>query len=56
MSSTAFYDIYDLYWIFQSLLMGCSTKHTGAHSKVILYDQSVRNQVGGAHNVVTFDL
>jgi hypothetical protein len=32
-----------------------SAKHTGAHSKVILYDQSVRNQVGGGQNVLLTD-
>jgi hypothetical protein len=30
-------------------------KHTNAHSKVILYDQSVRNQVGGGQNVLLTD-
>lgn len=32
-----------------------SAKHTGAHSKVILYDQSVRNQVGGGQNILLTD-
>jgi hypothetical protein len=32
-----------------------SAKHTGAHSKVILYDQSVRNQVGGGQNTLLTD-
>jgi hypothetical protein len=30
-------------------------KHSSAHSKVILYDQSVRNQVGGGQNVLLTD-
>ena len=29
-----------------------SAKHAGAHSKVILYDQSIRNQVGGGQNTL----
>ena len=32
-----------------------SAKHTNAHSKVILYDQSVRNRVGGGQNVLLTD-
>jgi hypothetical protein len=32
-----------------------SAKHSGAHSKVILYDQSVRNRVGGGQNVLLTD-
>ena len=32
-----------------------SAKHTGAHSKVILYDQSVRNRVGGGQNILLTD-
>ena len=32
-----------------------SAKHTNAHSKVILYDQSVRNQVGGGQNILLTD-
>ena len=32
-----------------------SAKHTSAHSKVILYDQSVRNQVGGGQNILLTD-
>ena len=32
-----------------------SAKHTNAHSKVILYDQSVRNQVGGGQNFLLTD-
>ena len=28
-----------------------SAKHASAHSRVILYDQSVRNQVGGGQNI-----
>ena len=32
-----------------------SAKHAGAHSKVILYDQSVRNQVGGGKNILLTD-
>ena len=32
-----------------------STKHVSAHSKVILYDQSVRNQVGGGQNILLTD-
>ena len=32
-----------------------SAKHAGAHSKVILYDQSVRNQVGGGQNILLTD-
>jgi len=32
-----------------------SAKHSGAHSKVILYDQSVRNQVGGGQNILLTD-
>ena len=32
-----------------------SAKHAGAHSKVILYDQSVRNQVAGGQNTLLTD-
>ena len=32
-----------------------SAKHANAHSKVILYDQSVRNRVGGGQNVLLTD-
>jgi hypothetical protein len=32
-----------------------SAKHASAHSKVILYDQSVRNQVGGGQNILLTD-
>ena len=32
-----------------------AAKHTTAHSKVILYDQSVRNQVGGGQNILLTD-
>ena len=32
-----------------------SAKHTNAHTKVILYDQSVRNQVGGGQNILLTD-
>jgi hypothetical protein len=32
-----------------------SAKHTSTHSKVILYDQSVRNQVGGGQNILLTD-
>ena len=32
-----------------------SAKHTSAHPKVILYDQSVRNQVGGGQNILLTD-
>jgi hypothetical protein len=32
-----------------------SAKHTSAHSKVILYDKSVRNQVGGGQNILLTD-
>ena len=32
-----------------------AAKHTNAHSKVILYDQSVRNQVGGGQNILLTD-
>ena len=32
-----------------------TAKHTNAHSKVILYDQSVRNQVGGGQNTLLTD-
>ena len=32
-----------------------AAKHVGAHSKVILYDQSVRNQVGGGQNILLTD-
>ena len=32
-----------------------SAKHVGAHSKVILYDQSVRNQVAGGQNTLLTD-
>ena len=32
-----------------------SAKNTSAHSKVILYDQSVRNQVGGGQNILLTD-
>lgn len=32
-----------------------SAKHTNAHSKVILYDQSVRNRVGGGQNILLTD-
>ena len=32
-----------------------SAKHTNAHSKVILYDQSVRNRVGGGQNTLLTD-
>jgi hypothetical protein len=32
-----------------------SAKQTSAHSKVILYDQSVRNQVGGGQNILLTD-
>jgi len=32
-----------------------SAKHTNAHSKVILFDQSVRNQVGGGQNTLLTD-
>ena len=32
-----------------------SAKHVGAHSKVILYDQSVRNRVGGGQNILLTD-
>jgi NCAIR mutase (PurE)-related protein len=32
-----------------------SAKHTNTHSKVILYDQSVRNQVGGGQNILLTD-
>jgi hypothetical protein len=32
-----------------------SAKHTNAHSKVILYDQSVRNQVRGGQNILLTD-
>ena len=32
-----------------------SAKHTNAHAKVILYDQSVRNQVGGGQNTLLTD-
>lgn len=32
-----------------------SAKYTGAHSKVILYDQSVRNLVGGGQNILLTD-
>ena len=32
-----------------------SAKHAGAHSKVILFDQSVRNQVGGGQNILLTD-
>ena len=32
-----------------------SAKHTSAHSKVILYDQSVRNRVGGGQNILLTD-
>ena len=32
-----------------------AAKHTNAHSKVILYDQSVRNHVGGGQNILLTD-
>ena len=32
-----------------------SAKHTNAHSKVILFDQSVRNKVGGGQNILLTD-
>jgi hypothetical protein len=32
-----------------------AAKHVNAHSKVILYDQSVRNRVGGGQNVLLSD-
>lgn len=32
-----------------------AAKHTNAHSKVILFDQSVRNQVGGGQNTLLTD-
>ena len=32
-----------------------SAKHASAHSKVILYDQSVRNRVGGGQNILLTD-
>ena len=32
-----------------------AAKHTNAHSKVILYDQSVRNRVGGGQNILLTD-
>ena len=32
-----------------------AAKNTAAHSKVILYDQSVRNQVGGGQNILLTD-
>ena len=32
-----------------------SAKHTNTHSKVILYDQSIRNQVGGGQNILFTD-
>ena len=32
-----------------------AAKNAGAHSKVILYDQSVRNQVGGGQNILLTD-
>lgn len=32
-----------------------SAKHTNAHSKVILFDQSIRNQVGGGQNILLTD-
>ena len=32
-----------------------AAKHASAHSKVILYDQSVRNQVGGGQNLLLTD-
>jgi hypothetical protein len=32
-----------------------SAKHTNAHSKVILFDQSVRNQVSGGQNILLTD-
>ena len=32
-----------------------SAKHANAHSKVILFDQSVRNQVGGGQNILLTD-
>jgi hypothetical protein len=32
-----------------------SAKHANAHSKVILYDQSVRNRVGGGQNILLTD-
>ena len=32
-----------------------AAKHANAHSKVVLYDQSVRNQVGGGQNILLTD-
>lgn len=32
-----------------------SAKHTSAHSRIIRYDQSVRNQVGGGQNTLLTD-
>ena len=32
-----------------------AAKHVNAHSKVILYDQSVRNRVGGGQNILLTD-